>query len=271
MKKMEKMDRVLSVSNFTVHLWSDDPETGWATVAVTDDDPKLAGWLADEIADLDWEVRNVGHGSGETPTDAIQMARRMWLRRRLGHISFSDLSDGVGSGAPGENTWILKALMEEAPDLVSYIPIKDPEGAVSLFENGNIGDTVTVTVGGKVEKVYNRPLMFTGEIIRKVQKPENKIVILKHRGIHLIMAELPAMTFFPDYYTDLGLGLWKADIVVVKSFFHFRWYFKWTNRKTIYVVTRGCTNVNVHEIEYEHIPRPIHPLDAIDSWRPEDN
>jgi microcystin degradation protein MlrC len=271
MKKMEKMNRVLSVSNFTVHLWSDDPETGWATIAVTDDDPELAGRLADEIADLDWEVRNADHGSGKTPSEAIGMARRMRLRRRLGHISFSDVSDGVGAGAPGDNTWILKALMEEAPDLVTYIPIKDEEVAAELFESGRIGDTVTVTVGGKVATVYNSPVKFTGELILRVQKPKNKVVVLRHQGIHLIVAELPAMTFFPDYYTNLGLSLLQADIVVVKSLFHFRWYFKWTNRKTIYVVTWGCTNVNVHENEYEHIPRPIHPLDPVDSWRPEDN
>jgi microcystin degradation protein MlrC len=47
MKEMEKIPSVLSVSNFTVHIWLDEADMGWSTVAVTDNDKALADKLAD--------------------------------------------------------------------------------------------------------------------------------------------------------------------------------------------------------------------------------
>ena len=270
MKRMDKMDGVLSVSNFMVHIWNDDPEIGWSTIAVTDGRPDLARKLADEIADLNWSVRAVSHGSGFTPSEAIARARRMWIRRKLGHVIFSDLSDCVGAGAPGENTWILKALLEEAPDLTSYIAVRDEAAAGRAFER-DLGETVSLTVGGRLDKVYNRPLSYSGKLVFKKDGRHGKTVILKHEGIHLIVAELPDAAWFPGSFTDLGLNLWRADIVVVKSMYHFRWYFLRSNRKTFYVITPGITNVDVAQLEYKTIPRPIYPLDDIPSWRPEDN
>jgi len=39
------------------------------------------------------------------------------------------------------------------------------------------------------------------------------------------------------------------------------------NRQTIDVVTPGTTNVNVFELEYKQIPRPIYPFDDLEDWR----
>ncbi len=122
MKKMEKMDDVVSVSNFTVYLWlNNEPELGWSTVTVTDNNPSLTRELSDEIADMDWSVRKVTYKEGLSPEKAIEQARKSSFRRKTGAVLFSDSSDNVLAGAPGENTWILKALVKQAPDLISYI------------------------------------------------------------------------------------------------------------------------------------------------------
>ncbi len=267
MKKMEKRDRVLSVSNFTVHLWIDDPELGWSTVAVTDGDLPLAGKLADEIADMDWAARDVKHPEGYSPSEAIKIARGAWFARKFGTTVFCDVSDSVGCGAPGENVWILKSLLSEAADLVSYVPLRDAEAA-SYAWGKNLRDKVTVTVGRKLEKIYNTSLTFTGELIHKSDGRLGKTVILKDRGIHLIITSVPDSGRRPSYFTDLGLSLWRADIVVVKNLFPFRFFYLLYNRKTVDVITPGVANVDVFKLKYTRIPRPIYPLDRIDSWRP---
>jgi len=128
MNEMEKIPGVLSVSNFMVHIWSDEPELGWATVAVTDNDKGLANKIADEVAERDWAVRFVpAEQKLYSPSEAIKGARDSWLERVFGTVMFCDLSDTVGTGSPGENTWILKALVEEGSDLVSYVPLRDSE------------------------------------------------------------------------------------------------------------------------------------------------
>jgi microcystin degradation protein MlrC len=266
MKRMEKQPNVLALSNFIVHLFIDEPEVGWSTVAVTDGDPLLADRCAERLADLDWSVRAVEPARPRTPSEAIAIARRARLRRKLGVITFSDTADNVMSGAPGENTWILRALMEEGADLVSYLSLRDEAAAKEAF-SGTVGETVRLTVGGRLDTVYNRPLPFTGRLLDKRETSFGKTVVLENRGIHLVVTELSAPVAAPAFFRDLGLGIAKADIVVVKSVFHFRWYFLLQNRKTIYVETPGTTSYDVFRLGHRNVPRPIHPLDDIGSWR----
>ena len=272
MREMEQSPSVLCVSNFLVHPFLDEPELGWSTVAVTDNDAELAGKLADEIADLDWSVR--GYKVTQkllSPSEAVKAARDSWLERLLGTTMFCDLSDTVGTGSPGENTWILKALAEEGPDLISYVPVRDAEAVQQLWDTP-LNQTVTISVGGKLEKVYNRPYTFTGQLIFKGEgkdgtKTSGRAVVLKNRGTHLILTEEAPNTYFPSFFTSLGLDLMKADVVVAKNLFPFRIRFLQYNRKTFNVVSAGTTNIDVFQIKYNNITHPIYPLDEVDSWQ----
>ena len=266
MRRMERDPAVLNVSNFMVHVWLDDPELGWTTIAVTDGDPELARKTAEKLADLDWSVRDVEHPEGLSPEEAIRTARRVNAGSERGTAMVCDASDAVGAGAPGENTWILKALLEEGTDLVSYVPLRDEEAAQAACA-AEIGEELSLTVGGKLDRVYNRPLAFSGRLIDKRDTQYGRTAILKNAGIHLILTELPVSASHPSFFTDLGLNLWEADFVVVKNLFPFRISYWIYNRRTLNVVTPGTTNVDVFQLRYDDIPRPIYPLDEIDSWR----
>jgi microcystin degradation protein MlrC len=265
MDDMEDETGVLSVSNFIVHIWLDDPELGWSTVVVTDGNKALADKLAEELADLDWSVRAIHPPKANTPDEAVEIAKSSWFVRRFGTTVFCDSSDAVGAGAPGESTWILKAIMNRAPELVSYIPISDTAAASAAYA-ANLHDRLTLSVGGRLDKTYNRPVMFSGELIYKNKGMLGKTAILKDRGIRLILTEHPDPTYHPEYFTSLGLSLWKADIVVVKNLFPFRYYFLLYNRRTVNVISPGTTSIDVFSLKYRNITRPIYPLDDIGSW-----
>lgn len=266
MKKTERSGKVLWLSNFMVHIWMDDPELGWSTVAVTDNDAELARRLADKLADLNWSVRNVKHPEGNSPSEAIALARAKRIRRLFGTVVFCDASDAIGAGAPGESTWILKSLLNEGSDLTSYLTVRDEEATAIAFDH-KIGDTITLDVGGKLNQKYNKPVIFSGRLITKTQARQGKTCVLKYKGIHLVISELADSLSSPGYFKDLGLSLWKADIVVVKNLFPFRYRYLLYNRKTVNVSTPGVTSLDVFGLEYTCIPRPIYPLDQIDSWR----
>lgn len=266
MKRMERRPDVLNVSNFMVHVWLDDPELGWTVTAVTNGDSELARSVAEEIADLNWSVRDAAHPKPLSAAEAVEIARRSRLARAFGTTIMADIADSVGAGAPGENTWILQALLEHGPDLVSYIPVRDADAARIAFE-AEVEDLMSLEVGGKLDVTYNRPLKFDGILVHKELTDLGKTAILKSDGVHLILTELPAMTMFPSFFTDLGLRLGKADIVVVKNIFPFRFTFSFYNRKTLDVSTPGITNIDVFQLNYEHIPRPIYPLDELGTWR----
>lgn len=268
LKKTEKRKGVLSTSFFPVHIWIDDEELGWTTVAVADGDAGLAARAADEIADLAWSIRAVPHAMSYTAPAAVAEAKKRWLARRTGALVICDVADAVGAGAPGESTWILKALLEGAPELVSYVPIRDEEVARALWGKPK-GETVSVTVGGKLEMKYNQPLAFTGEVVRQKETDRGKTVVLRHKGVHLIVSELAPSATKPRFFTDLGLSVWKADVLVVKNLFPFRYNFIAVNRGTLNVETPGTSGVDVFELGYRKVPRPIFPLDPVESWRPD--
>ena len=270
-RKMDRMERdpeVLSVSNFMVHIWLDDPELGWSTVAVTDGNPERAAELADEIADLDWEVRDVPHPPALSADEGVRAVRRAGLARAFGTTVICDVADAVGAGAPGENAWILKAFLENDPELTTYIPLRDAPAARQIW-GAELGESVTLSVGRTLETTYNTRVTYTGEVIHKTETDSNgKTAVVKHQGIHLILTERPTTAREPEFFTDLGLPPRKADAVVVKNLFPFRFTYMAVNRKTINVMTPGTTSIDVFELEYDEVPRPIYPLDPIEDWRP---
>lgn len=266
MKKMEKQPEVLSVSFFPVHIWIDEPELGYSTVAITNGNKDLAQELADSISDMAWAVRDVPQPAGNTPEEAVAIARDKKIARALGTVVFCDVADAPSAGTPGESTWILKALAEKGSDLISYVSVRDAVAAGEAWQC-NTGDELTISVGGKLDTVYDKPFVFTGVVASKQETSYGKTVILRHDGVHLILSELPMALKEPSDFRDLGLSVWKADIVAVKNLFPFRYNYLLYNRKTVNVMSPGFSSIDPFALNYVNIPRPIYPLDKIESWR----
>ncbi|MGI9543809.1 MAG: M81 family metallopeptidase [Cyclobacteriaceae bacterium] len=265
-RKMERRPGVLSVSNFMSHIWLDDEEMGWSCIAVTDNDHQLANSLTEELADLNWSVKDHKHPEPVSVDEAVQTLQRMTWRRRFGTAVFCDTSDIVAAGGPGENTHILNHLMNNAPDLRSYIPLRDQEEVQRVF-NLEIGSEVVLTLGRKLETAYNLSLTFQATLIKKSETNFGKTAVVRQTNIFLVLTELPCPAFSPNFFKSLGLSLWKADIVVVKNLFPFRIMYSLYNRKTFNVSTSGTTDLDVSRLDYKKIPRPIFPLDEIVDWR----
>jgi microcystin degradation protein MlrC len=275
MRRLERSEEILDVSTFMVQIWLDEPELGWSTAAVADakaaggqeDARRLATSAADELADMCWDVRRIEPPEQVEAEEAVGIVRKCWLSRALGTTVVCDVSDAVGAGAPGENAWILKAFLENDPRLTTYIPLRDAE-AVQAAVAAGVGNEIEITVGRKLERRYNTSVVYRGTVTRIEEETlAGTAAVVEHDGIHLILTELPPMVYTPDFFTDLDLRLCRADAVVVKNLFPFRFTFLGVNRKTINVATPGITNIDVFELGYSRIPRPIYPLDDIEDWR----
>ncbi len=264
MKRMEKQPGVLSVSNFMSHIWLDDEEMGWSCIAITDSDPQLARAKVEELADSNWSVKDNKHPEPISVEEATKKVAAMKFRRNFGTTVFCDTSDIVAAGGPGENTHILKHLMQT--DLRSYLQVRDKVETQRVFEL-EVGEEVTLKIGQKLEKEYNASLSYSGTLTKKADTNFGKTIIVRNANVFLILTELPCPAFSPSFFVDLGLSLWKADIVVVKNLFPFRLMYGLYNRKTFNVSTAGTTELDVFRLNYKKIPRPIYPLDEISDWR----
>lgn len=265
MKQQERDPKVLYLSLFNAHMWNDSRDLGWATHVITDGDEALADRLAEELAELLWQVRHHELPHFPSPGEAIERARKASLRRKLGAVLMCDASDVVGAGAPGENTRLLRALLDGASDMLSYAPIRDV-AAVEAAWAAEIGDRISVTVGGRFDPEGDPPLAVEGRVAAKAEPGAiGRLALLDLGHVQLVVTDGPPLAMKPEFYTCVGLSPWKADIVVVKSFFPFRFYFLPHNRLTLYVRTEGVTDWHVGLRTAFH--EEVHPLHDVDDWR----
>jgi microcystin degradation protein MlrC len=251
-----------------VHPWLADPALGWSTIAVTNNDRAGAERLADELAELCWERRHHAPPTTLSPTDAIDRARRARIRRRLGCVMMSDASDVVAAGAPGDSTHLLAALIERAPDLRSYAAVRDPAAIAELWGRGE-GEVITTAIGGRLDPARSAPLAVSATILTKqVRHGFGRCIVLAVGNTRIVVTQGPALAIRPSFYTELGLPIWRADIVVVKSLFLARLFFLAYSRLALLVRTRGATDFDAgFALTLEG---SIHPRDDVADWRERD-
>jgi microcystin degradation protein MlrC len=264
----ERQGKILSGSVLMCHPWNAQPETGWNVLIVTDNDRALAERLADEVAELCWNVRNDQPPTFHTPEDAIARAKKARLARKLGVVVLADASDVVSAGAPGENTALIQALLTHGPELVSYVPLRDPALVAQLWPE-RVGSEHAVTIGAKLDALHGKPLDMQVKIHGKHESHGvGRIVVLVQQNVHIVVVEGPALAVRPAFFANAGLNPWRADVIVVKNFFPFRMFFAVMARLTLYVRTHGVTDFDAaYGLEFAGA---IHPRDVVTEWRSTD-
>lgn len=268
MTEMEKDPRVVRCSTLMCHPWNDHPELGWSVVVITHNDQALAEKLADELANMCWQQRHKMPPSFTSPKEALERARKARLRRKLGVVTISDASDVVTAGSTGENTALIRGFIEHGKDLVCYAGLRDPQIVDELWDTAE-GEIVNVSVGGKLDPEHNDGLPLRACLVRKVEnKGFGRTVVLLQDHLTLVVVEGPALMLSPSFYTQVGLKLMKADVVMVKNYFPFLLTFLPYHRMTLFVKTKGLTDFDAaHRLDFAG---PVWPKDDVVDWRPAD-
>ena len=268
MDRLERDPRVLSTNLFMCHLWNNHPDLGWSVHVTTDGEPALAERLAEEIADLAWAVKDQMPPTFLSPEEALEKVRDARLRRMLGTVCICDASDVVTAGSTGESTRLLEVFLAQGKGLDTLIPLRDPVAVEALWETP-IGERVSLEVGGRLDPARNDGLHIEGTIrARKDQDVVGRMVALDLGHVQLVLTEGMAAAVKPVFFTELGLSVFKADVVVVKTLFPFRIFFLPYARMSLYVKTDGITDFDAaYELEFAD---PMHPRDRVYDWRPAD-
>ncbi len=268
MDRLERDGRVLSTNLFMCHLWNNHPDLGWSVHVTTDGDQALAEQLAEEIADLAWAVKDQMPPTFLSPEEALEKVRDARLRRKLGTVCICDASDVVTAGSTGESTRLLEVFLAQGQGLETLIPLRDPVAVEALWQ-APIGETVSLEVGGRLDPARNAGLHIAGTVLaRKDQDVVGRMVALDLGHVTLVLTEGMAAAVKPAFFTELGLSVFKADVVVVKTLFPFRIFFLPYARMSLYVKTDGITDFDAaYELEFAD---PMHPRDTVYDWRPAD-
>jgi microcystin degradation protein MlrC len=240
----------------------------------TDDDPALARELAAELANKAWELRAEFWVSERVPpAEAVRQADEA----PEGLIILSDTGDSVYGGAPGDSTCLLKALLEEKITSTAFLPLVDAEAVEATIQAGE-GAELTLSLGGRMDHIFSKPVQVTGKVARISQ---GLVVNLEHSGtrqmgitallevgnIKIVLADSRIWAVnWPIMYTHLGLNMEDAKMVVVKTASNFQYFAPW-RKGLIRVDTPGMTQSNLHEFKWVRAPRPLYPIDDLPEWR----
>lgn len=272
-RAMEEDPRVLQASPFPMQPWLDVAEGGWSITVTTDDDPALAEGLADELADLAWSMREIFQQKDAVAVDeAVRLADK-----RPGLVILSDTGDTVFGGAAGDSNIILESILRQGTKGKALVPMIAPAAVAKLAEAG-VGAEVTLPLGGHATGFFD-PLTVTGTVraigggIVKVSKhnqlevDQGQAVIFETGPVTMLLTELRAVAGnLPEVYRALGVEPEGYQMVVLKTASNFQ-YFMPIASEVIRVDTPGPGQSDIKSLPWKRQPRPVYPLDEIDSWR----
>jgi len=281
MRVVERLPGFLAASLFTVQPWLDVPELGSAVIVATDGAADNGGAAAqtqaDRLAVSLWEMRHAVHVPLVSPHLAVAQA----LARPEGPILLIDSADSVSSGAPGDSTAILQALLDAQPARLALVTIVDPEIARDAAGKGNGGQHVhymlgarldparhvPVAVSGTVEPVTSRQVRFMGGIGDGLTADIGAAAILTVGMVRILIMEKAVPCYDPALYRTAGLEPTEAQVVVVKSPNNFRHAYQDIARDWIYVDAPGASTPRLSALVFTQAPRPLYPLDDV-PWHP---
>jgi len=272
----------LAVSLFTGFPHADIREAGLSAVVVTDGDPTLAQRWRDELLDRAWEHRESFVYRPEPLTDSVARAKSLGASRGHGPVILLDHYDNTASGGTMDTTEVLAEILRQDLEDVAVFGIFDP-AAVRKMVAAGVGSEVKLSLGGKLAmpalRQQSRPLTVTGRV-KLISDGTFPATVAMSRGLSMRMGTTAVLStgkvdivvisrhiepFDPGCFTSLGIDPKSRRFLMLKSRIHYRVGFRPIARAVVECAGRGVCTSDYSELRFEHVRRPIYPLDGVNT------
>ena len=258
---------ILSLSLNHGFPWADVPLAGAKMLCVADRSLVVARRAAEEFGRRFYDIRAEADLQF-TPFDAaIKEAGKVGDKPLL----LADTSDQVGSGAPGDTTHVLRALIESGIRNAAVVPIWDPLAVDICFQVG-VGTKLMLRIGGKLEPHSGPPLDAEAEVLflkrdAVQQQLETEFVslgdiaVVRVEGIEVMLTTRRVNVFSPSIFEWHGISFAEKQVVSIKNLYKHKDVFQPLTRDQLFVATPGTSNPDWKSLRFERLSRPIWPLD----------
>jgi microcystin degradation protein MlrC len=243
---------------------------GPSVVVVADGDPALAQRTADEVADQLWADREKFDVKLPDAASAVREA----LKADKLPVVLVDTGDNVGGGSAGDGTVVLAELLRQGAT-GSVVLLYAPDEVQQCVSAG-VGGRVSLTVGGKVDRMHGEPLAVTGTVrllhdgtyveseVRhgglRVNRMGPTALVELSGGNLLVLTSLRHPPFSLGALTCLGIRPGEQRILVVKAAIAYKAAYAPVAGTIIPIDTPGLTAVNPARLPYRHVRRPLWPM-----------
>lgn len=265
----EAKDKVRWVGVAPGFAYADVPDVGMSIIAVTDGDQTLAQTITDDISDLAWSLREQFCQPLPNPQEAVAAALEL-NSQGLRPIVLAD-----GADRTGDSTHVLQQLLAQAAKNFAIPGIADPVAAKHLEATAQVGDTVTVRVGGWASEFSGEPVELTGQIefmgrpqftlvgpMGKGRQVQDGLVVRLNLGnnSHVVISERMRGANDSAGLTSVGIDVDSLDMVILKDRVHHRAFWDSVAKADIKVDAPGIGVADLTTLHYDNIPADIYPL-----------
>ena len=275
----ESAGEVLNASVFGGFPQSDIPQAGYSVMIVGRNHAE-ASRLCRELAEASWAQRAGFVFESEAPEQTIARAGRLTDYPGV----LADHGNNAASGGSCDTTEALAEVLRQGLDGVIAGPICDP-GAVDQLIRAGVGASVTIALGGKTDMPSigktGRPLAVTG-LVRAITDGSytvtgpmftgvtlsiGRTVVLDLGQARVVVSEERVEPFDLGVFTHCGIDPTRAKYILISSRQHFRAGFEPIARHILMVAGPGVCSSDFSIFGFEHLSRPIYPLDPQTQWR----
>jgi microcystin degradation protein MlrC len=263
----EGKDGILSLSLNHGFPWADVPNAGAKMLAVADGDIEVAKRAAERFGRQFYESR----AEATLPFVPFDEAIRRATEKGDRPLLLADTSDQTGGGAPGDTTYMIKALIDAGITDAVYAPLWDPLAVGICFELG-VGAKLKLRIGGKYEPFSGPSLDVDAEILflkrdahqdqlSNEMVPMGDVAVIRAHGIEILLNTRRVGVFSPTMFTHHGITLEDKAVIGVKNLYKHCDVFAPLVREQLFVATPGSCTPDWKAIPFRRIPRPMWPLD----------
>lgn len=180
-------------------------------------------------------------------------------------IILADVQDNPGGGSGSDSVWLLEALLERGVEDAAIGMIYDPEAARLAHEAGE-GAQINIDLGGKmmpghqpfcgvfeVVKLLEGDIEGTGPMAKGMVINLGKMALLKIKGVYISIGSVRIQAADQAVFTALGLDPRDMQILVLKSFVHFRAAFEEIAGEIIEVEAPGAEFDDPAKVQYTRL------------------
>lgn len=263
----EGRDGILSLSLNHGFPWADVPLAGAKMLAIADGDKAIAEAAAERFGKRFYGFRAQAMLPFTPFGEAIEEAKIAGDKPLL----LADTSDQVGSGAPGDTTHMLRALIDAGIRNAAVAPLYDPLAVGMCFDVGE-GARLPMRIGGKIDPNSGPCLDAEVEVlflkrdayqehIDDERIPVGDLAVIRVEGIEVVLTTKRSNLFSPSLFTLHGIGIDDKQVLVIKNLYKHKDIFIPLTRGQLFVASPGCSDPEWSRLPFKRLPRPIWPLD----------
>jgi microcystin degradation protein MlrC len=279
-RQAERDDPNLAAVNvFGGYSFADTHDTGLSFSAITFGDPEDARRHLRRLRNHALANRRQGHAVDQPLAECVPRILECIARGQT-PIAVVEPADNIGGGAPGDAPTLLRMLIENRIEN-SAVVLNDP-AAIEALAGVPIGGSKRVRVGGKASRLTDPPLELDASLVSRsagrfeledreshlasmcgVRIEMGPCAVVRSGGVTILLTSKKTPPFDLGQFRSQGIDPETLSVIGVKAAVAHRRAYDRITKASFTVATPGPCSSDLRSFPYQHVRRPIDPLDEI--------